>query len=127
MDFKFLHAADIHLDSPLRGLARYEGVPADLVRTATRNALDNLVSYPCPHAVTGTPDFKAARERCPQRKVIVGASYTLCDSWAEPLPGEGRERLVRPGETIINRSCYGRHPRSSLLQTPTQLTSACAG
>ena len=45
MDFKFLHAADIHLDSPLRGLARYEGVPADLVRTATRSALDNLVSY----------------------------------------------------------------------------------
>lgn len=45
MDFKFLHAADIHLDSPLRGLARYEGVPAELVRTATRSALDNLVSY----------------------------------------------------------------------------------
>jgi DNA repair exonuclease SbcCD nuclease subunit len=44
MNFKFLHAADIHLDSPLRGLARYEGVPADLVRTATRGALDNLVA-----------------------------------------------------------------------------------
>ena len=44
MDFKFLHAADIHLDSPLRGLSRYDGVPADVVRTATRGALDNLVS-----------------------------------------------------------------------------------
>lgn len=43
-DFRFLHAADIHLDSPLRGLSRYEGVPADLVRTATRGALDNLVA-----------------------------------------------------------------------------------
>jgi DNA repair exonuclease SbcCD nuclease subunit len=43
-DFKFLHAADIHLDSPLRGLSQYEGVPATLVRTATRDALDNLVS-----------------------------------------------------------------------------------
>jgi DNA repair exonuclease SbcCD nuclease subunit len=41
--FKFLHAADIHLDSPLRGLSRYEGVPADVVRTATRDALNNLV------------------------------------------------------------------------------------
>ncbi|CAN7495736.1 DNA repair exonuclease [Phenylobacterium sp. LjRoot225] len=40
---KFLHAADIHLDSPLRGLARYEGVPADDVRLATRTALNNLV------------------------------------------------------------------------------------
>ena len=26
--FKFLHTADVHLDSPLRGLSRYEGVPA---------------------------------------------------------------------------------------------------
>lgn len=41
--FKFLHTADIHLDSPLRGLSRYEGVPADEVRIATRTALDNLV------------------------------------------------------------------------------------
>jgi exonuclease SbcD len=41
--FRFLHAADIHLDSPLRGLARYEGVPAEAVRTATREALENLV------------------------------------------------------------------------------------
>lgn len=44
MDFKFLHAADIHLDSPLRGLSQYGGVPADVVRTATRDALDNLVA-----------------------------------------------------------------------------------
>lgn len=41
--YKFLHAADIHLDSPLRGLSRYEGVPADDIRLATRAALDNLV------------------------------------------------------------------------------------
>jgi len=42
-DFKFLHVADIHLDSPLLGLARYEGVPVDEVRSATRTALTNLV------------------------------------------------------------------------------------
>lgn len=41
--FKFLHTADIHLDSPLRGLSRYEGVPVDQVRMATRTALDNLI------------------------------------------------------------------------------------
>lgn len=44
MEFRFLHAADLHLDSPLHGLAQYEGVPVDVVRTATRAALDNLVS-----------------------------------------------------------------------------------
>jgi DNA repair protein SbcD/Mre11 len=42
-DFKFLHVADIHLDSPLLGLARYEGVPVDEVRLATRTALTSLV------------------------------------------------------------------------------------
>src|SRR5262245_28090371 len=39
---KFLHAADLHLDSPLRGLDRYEGVPVDRFRGATRAALSNL-------------------------------------------------------------------------------------
>jgi DNA repair exonuclease SbcCD nuclease subunit len=43
--FRFLHAADIHLDSPLHGLARYEGVPVDEVRGATRAAFDNLIRY----------------------------------------------------------------------------------
>jgi exonuclease SbcD len=40
--FKFLHAADIHLDSPLRGLERYEGAPVEEIRGATRRALANL-------------------------------------------------------------------------------------
>lgn len=40
----FVHAADIHLDSPLKGLFRYEGAPdVDEIRGATRQALDNLV------------------------------------------------------------------------------------
>lgn len=41
--FKFLHAADVHLDSPLRGLERYEGAPVGEIRGATRRALENLV------------------------------------------------------------------------------------
>ena len=41
---KFLHVADIHLDSPLRGLDRYSGAPVDEIRGATRKALANLVS-----------------------------------------------------------------------------------
>lgn len=41
--FKFIHAADIHLDSPLRGLERYEGAPVAEIRSATRRAFENLV------------------------------------------------------------------------------------
>jgi len=42
--FKFIHAADIHLDSPLHKLDAYEGAPKDEIRQATRRAFDNLVS-----------------------------------------------------------------------------------
>ncbi len=41
--FKFIHAADIHLDSPLRGLSRYETAPVEAIRNACRRALENLV------------------------------------------------------------------------------------
>lgn len=41
---KFLHCADIHIDSPLRGLSRGEGVPADEIRRAARAAFENLVA-----------------------------------------------------------------------------------
>jgi DNA repair exonuclease SbcCD nuclease subunit len=40
---KALHAADIHLDSPLRGLALYEEAPVSELRSATRRAFDGLV------------------------------------------------------------------------------------
>ena len=40
---KLVHAADLHIDSPLRGLSRYEGAPVDQLRNATRRALENLV------------------------------------------------------------------------------------
>ncbi|MDL2356591.1 MAG: DNA repair exonuclease [Pseudomonadota bacterium] len=41
---RFIHAADIHLDSPLTGLAAYADAPAQLLRTATRDAFANLVT-----------------------------------------------------------------------------------
>lgn len=41
--FKFIHAADIHLDSPLRGLSRYESAPVESLRGACRRAFENLV------------------------------------------------------------------------------------
>lgn len=40
---KFIHAADLHIDSPLRGLEAYQGAPVDRVRHATRDALARLV------------------------------------------------------------------------------------
>ncbi len=55
---RFLHAADLHLDSPLRGLDRYAGAPVDFVLLAVaihgRSFPDRAVdedwvpSYPAP-------------------------------------------------------------------------------
>ncbi len=41
--FKFIHSADIHLDSPLRGLELPEDAPHDQIHAATRLALNNMV------------------------------------------------------------------------------------
>jgi DNA repair protein SbcD/Mre11 len=40
---KFIHAADLHVDSPLIGLDAYGGAPVERIRKATRASLENLV------------------------------------------------------------------------------------
>ncbi len=42
--FSFIHTADIHLDSPLRGLNQHADAPVEQIRGATRRALENLVA-----------------------------------------------------------------------------------
>ena len=49
--FRFLHAADIHLDSPLRGLPEHDGCTAARIRGATREAFDGLVTFAIDEAV----------------------------------------------------------------------------
>ncbi len=51
MRFRFIHAADVHLDSPLRGVERYEGAPVEAIRNATRQAFDNLIALAIEEAV----------------------------------------------------------------------------
>lgn len=40
---KFIHAADIHLDTPLQGLVHYAGAPVTEIRNATRRAFEKLL------------------------------------------------------------------------------------
>lgn len=40
---RIIHCADIHLDSPLRGLAAHDGAPADDIRGAARRAFSGLI------------------------------------------------------------------------------------
>lgn len=48
---KFIHAADIHLDSPLNGLSAYPDAPAEQLRSATRDAFTVLVDCAIEEAV----------------------------------------------------------------------------
>ena len=54
--FRFLHCADLHLDSPLRGLEADPDAPVEKIRGATREALKNLVDF----AVNERVDFVIA-------------------------------------------------------------------
>jgi DNA repair exonuclease SbcCD nuclease subunit len=40
---KFVHAADIHLDSPMKGLRDYPGAPIDAIGELTRQAFESLI------------------------------------------------------------------------------------
>ena len=41
--FRFIHTADLHIDSPLLGLEKYDRAPVERIRGATRVAFENIV------------------------------------------------------------------------------------
>lgn len=43
LSMRFIHAADLHIDSPMTGLTKYDGAPVAQLRNATRAAFENLV------------------------------------------------------------------------------------
>jgi DNA repair protein SbcD/Mre11 len=50
---KFLHIADVHLDSPLKGLRHRAAVPPDVLQDCTRRAFENAIDL----AITEAVDF----------------------------------------------------------------------
>jgi DNA repair exonuclease SbcCD nuclease subunit len=50
---KFIHCADVHLDTPLQGLAEYPGAPTKEIRNATRRAFEKVLDA----AVSEDVDF----------------------------------------------------------------------
>ena len=69
--FRFLHCADLHLDSPLRGLEDDPDAPVETIRRATRRALENLVGLILRSARAG--DHLAVRVTGGPGTVIRGA------------------------------------------------------
>lgn len=82
MHFRFIHAADLHLDSPLTGLSRKSAGYATRVDDASRRAFDNLVAL-------------ALDEEC---KLVVLAGDVFDGQWRDYRTGQffvGRMRQLR--------------------------------
>ena len=98
-DFSFLHAADLHLDSPLRGLD--PEAPVERIRRATRDALVNMVDF--------------AIERQVSFVLLAGDLYD--GDWKDWRTGQflvqQLGRLLRDGIEIVAIS--GNHDASKLL------------
>ncbi len=97
----FIHAADLHLDSPLQRLEAYEGAPVEQIRLASRRALENLV------------DLALAREV--DLVVIAGDLYD--GDWQDHSTGlffvSQVNRLVKNGIAVVAIS--GNHDAASQM------------
>ena len=98
---RFLHAADIHLDSPMSGLPHYPGAPTEEVRNATRQAFKNMIDLAIERAV----DFV----------VIAGDLYD--GDWKSYDTGlVFREQMIRLGEASIPAYVVlGNHDAASVI------------
>ncbi len=96
---KFIHAADIHLDSPMHGLAAYPDAPAIELRNATRAAFTELVGV----AIEERVDFM----------IIAGDLYD--GTWRDHNTGiffcKEMGRLKRAGIPVF--LVYGNHDAES--------------
>ncbi|HET6605277.1 MAG TPA: DNA repair exonuclease [Rhodopila sp.] len=95
---KFLHAADIHLDSPLTGLASNDRIPEDVTRHCTRRAFSNLIDL----AISEDVAFL----------IIAGDLYD--GDWRDYSTGLFFIREIRR----LDRPCYlirGNHDAKSLI------------
>ncbi len=97
--FRFLHAADLHLDSPLRGLD--PDAPGERIRRATRDALVNMVDF--------------AHERRVDFVLLAGDLYD--GDWRDWRTGQflvqQLGRLVREGIEVVAIS--GNHDAEQVL------------
>jgi len=104
---KFIHAADIHLDSPLTGLSAYPDAPVEMLRTATRDAFTNLVN----EAIEQPVDFM----------VIAGDLYD--GTWKDHNTGiyfcKEMGRLKKAGIPVF--VLFGNHDAESEMTKKLQL------
>jgi DNA repair protein SbcD/Mre11 len=93
MGFSFIHAADIHLDSPMQGLSNYDGAPYEQLRSVTRKAFESLIQAALDHKV----DFV----------IIAGDLYDR--EWKDYSPGLFFSKAISQLQNIPVYLLYGNH------------------
>lgn len=104
---KFLHAADLHIDSPLRGLERRDDSPADEIRRAPRDAFVNLVDL----ALAESVDF------------VVLAGDVFDGDWKDVRTGSFFARQVARLGDIPVYIAHGNHDADSRITRTLKLGS----
>ncbi len=98
---RFIHAADLHLDSPLSGLRDRAGERADDIAGASRRAFDNLIAFAVAEAVD----------------LVVIAGDVFDGDWADYNSGlflvRALERLNRAGIPVV--MIRGNHDAASQM------------
>lgn len=120
----FIHASDLHLDSPLKGLEPYEGAPdIEEIRGATRQALVNLVDFALNERVPllviagdlydgDWPDFSTGLFFAQQMQRLSGAGIRVAVAWGNHdaqnkmtkslvMPERVRIMPARKAETLV--------------------------
>ena len=100
-EYRVLHCADLHLDSPLRGLEADPDAPVDRIRAATRDAIANLVAL-------------ASAE---QVRLVLIAGDLYDGDWQDWRTGQFLlrqiERLTREGIRVV--AIRGNHDAQSVI------------
>ena len=123
---RFIHAADIHLDSPLRGLEAYPGAPVERLRVATRQAFDRVVEIAIEERVdfliiagdlfdTEVKDFHAALAAAEQLRKLDRAKipvYLILGNH------DSREEMIRHVPWPANVTLFD-HKRPQTMRHPT--------
>lgn len=111
----FLHCADLHLDSPLRGLSRYDGAPVDDIRGATRRAFAATVDEAVQRSVTAVliagdlfdgerDDFNTAVFLQQQLRRLADADIPVCIVWGNHDAASAITKRLDPprGVTVLS-------------------------
>jgi 3',5'-cyclic AMP phosphodiesterase CpdA len=91
---RFIHASDLHIDSPLRGLDRYDGAPVERLRSATRSACERLVD----RALAERVDFLLLAGDIYDRGLAGFSHRPLLSRAAGAIGARGHPLLYRAGK-----------------------------